>query len=168
MNKHDCKDISSRHEDGSRPVVCESLRQEREPKTVDESWEGGKQEHDFGEECEVPPVAVPVAEAEEGEKQEGPEEGHPEAQLDGQFSLVREDHTPDDEHNEGQEDNIAQPEGGVERDLPRELIVTNITFWTGMPLRVSSSLNQLSKPETLQLRFLNFITEATEARYSRK
>jgi hypothetical protein len=37
-----------------------------------------------------------------------------------------------------------------------------------MALRLSPSLNQLSKPETLQLRFLNFITEATEARYSRK
>ena len=82
MNEHNGKHIGSRHEDCSRPVVCEGLWQEREPKTVDESWEGGKQEHDLGEEREVPPVPVPVAETEEGEQEEGPEEGHPEAQLD--------------------------------------------------------------------------------------
>lgn len=49
------------------------------------------------------------------------------------------------------------------------VIVTKLTFWTGMSLRVSSSfLNQLSKPETLQLRFLYFIIETTETRYIRK
>ena len=122
MNEHDGKHIGSRHEDGSRPVVCEGLWQERESKTVDESWEGSKQEHDLGEEGEVPPVAVPVAESEEGEQEEGPEEGHSEAQLDSQLRLAREGHAPDDEHDEGQEDHIAQPEGGVERDLARQLM----------------------------------------------
>ena len=122
MNEHDGKDIGIRHKDGCRPVVCEGLFQERESVAVDESWEGSKQEHDLGEEREVPPVAVPVAEAEEGEQQEGPEEGHSEAQLDSQLRLARQGHTPDDEHDEGQEDHIAQPEGGVECDLAWELL----------------------------------------------
>ena len=117
MNEHDCKDIGCRHEDGRRPVVCEGLRQERESIAVDESWEGSKQEHDLGEEREVPPVAVPVAEAEKGEQQEAPEEGHTEAQLDTQLRLDWQGHTPYNEHYEGQEDDRAQPEGGVERDL---------------------------------------------------
>ena len=37
-----------------------------------------------------------------------------------------------------------------------------------MSLRLSPSLNQLSKPETLQLRFLYFIIDTTEARYMMK